>query len=181
MKLDDAYYHLLLLKSGLDDSYDKWLDGYLEAEDPLSEIVLNLALCGSKVNETISCLNAYCGWKPTVDERGICDRLRNYLKDAYHSGRMSQREVVNAMYRIASAHGDPDDYYFDIWGDFYYLEDSLHLVECGIISEEVFQEAFLLFLNDGIPLDGTIWERKPPRKGRFCNFLNSVMHVMNRK
>ena len=97
MKLDDAYYHLLLLQSGLDDGYDAWLDGYLEEEDPLSDIVLNLASCGSNTNETISCLNAYCGLKPAVDERVICDRLRNFLKDAYHTGRMTRREVADAM------------------------------------------------------------------------------------
>ena len=181
MKLDDAYYHLLLMKSGLDDGYDAWLDGYLEAEDPLSDIVLNLASCGSNMNETISSLNAYCGQKPEVDERAICDRLRNFLKDAYHSGRMSQREVVDAMYRIACAHGDPDDFYFDIWGDFYYLEDSLYLVESGIVSEDVFQEVFLLFLNDGIPLDGTIWKRRTSRKEGVRNWLSSVMRVLKRK
>ena len=181
MKLDDAYYHLLLMRAGLDDGYDTWLDGYLEAEDPLSDIVLNLASCGSNMNEAISCLNAHCGLKPAVDERKICDRLRNFLKDGYHSGRMSQREVVNAMYRIASAHGDPDDFYFDIWGDFYYLEDSLDILECGLVSEDVFQEAFLLFLNDGIPPNGTIWDRKPAKKVRFRNWLCSVLHSIKRK
>ena len=181
MKLDDAYYHLLLLQSGLDDGYDAWLNGYLEEEDPLSDIVLNLVSCGSNMNETISCLNAYCGQKLEVDERSICDRLRNFLKDAYHSGRMSQREVVDAMYRIVQAHGDPGDCGFDIWGDFYYLEDNLDLVECGIVSEEVFHEAFLMFLNDGIPLDGTIWERKSSRMERFRNWLHSGSLFLMRK
>ena len=179
--MDDAYYHLLLMRAGLDDGYDAWLDGYLEAQDPLSEIVLNLALCGSNVNETISCLNAYCGPKPEVDERKICDRLRNFFKNAYHRQQMDQRSVVDAMYRIACAHGDPGDFAFNLWGDFYYMEDCLELVEDGIASKEVFDEAFLLFLNEGVPLDGTIWDRKPSRKVWFHNILNTIIHFLKRK
>ena len=181
MKLDDAYYHLLLLKSGLDDGYDAWLDAYLEAEDPLSDIVLNLISCGSKMNETISCLNAYCGLKPEVDERAICDRLRNFLKEAYHIGRMTQREVADAMYRIVLAHGDPGDFDFDIWGDFYYLEDCLSLAEDGIESKDVFDEAFFLFLNEGIPLSGTIWNRKPAEQKGFRHWLNRIWKQLLRK
>ena len=181
MKLDDAYYHLLLLQSGLDDGYDAWLDGYLEAEDPLSDIVLNLVSCGSNVNETISCLNTYCSLKPEVDERSICDRLRNFLKDAYHSGRMSQREVVDVMHRIALANGDPWGVEADLWDEFYYMEDRLDLVDDGIASREVFDEAFDKFLNDGIYVEKNYWECRPSRKERFRSWLRSVKLLLIRK
>ena len=181
MKLDDAYYHLLLMKSGLDDGYDPWLDGYLEEEDPLSDIVLNLVSCGSNLNETISCLNAYCGPEPEVDEGLLCDRLRNFLKDAYRSGQMSQREVVDAMHRIALAHGAPWDVEAGIWDGFYYMEDRLELVDDGFASREVFDSAFQAFLDDGIYCEETQWERSPSRKVRFCNFLNSVMRYITQK
>ena len=181
MKLDDAYYHLLLLQSGLDDGYDTWLDGYLEEEDPLSDIVLNLASCGSNVNETISCLNAYCGPKPYVNERQLCDRLRNYMKDAYQSGQMSQREVVDAMHRIAMAHGAPWDVEADIWDEFYYMEDRLDLVDDGFASREVFDSAFQAFLDDGIYCEETHWECRPSRKERFRSWLHSVMPLLKHK
>ena len=168
MKLDDAYYHLLLMKSCLDDGYDAWLDGYLEAEAPLSEIVLNLVCCGATVHETISCLNAYCGPKPEVDERQLCDRLRKFLKDSYHSGQMSQREVVDAMHRIALANGAPWDAEADIWDEFYYMEDRLDLVDDGIESREVFDSAFLEFLNNGIYLEQT------PVKEGTCSWINRI-------
>ena len=174
MKLDDSYYHLLLMRAGLDDGYDEWLDSYLEAEDPLSDIVLNLALCGSDLNRVISCLNGYCGENPAVDERQICERLRRYLKNTYHCGQMDQRGVVEAMYRIASAHGDPGDVNFDIWGDFYYLDDCLEMVEDGIASRDVFDDAFLKFLNEGIPLNGTLWDRKPTRTERLLHWLRQL-------
>lgn len=159
MNLDDAYYHLLLLESGLDDGYDDWLDGYLAAEDPLSDIVLDLALCGSDLNRTISCLWGYCGCWPEVDERLLCERLRNYLKQMYHSGKMDKRAVVDAMHRIASAHGDPGDFDFDLWGDLYYMDDHYSLAADGIISWEVFDRAFEAFLNDGISVESTVWRR----------------------
>ena len=181
MKLDDAYYHLLLLQSGLDDGYDAWLNGYLEEEDPLSDIVLNLVSCGSNMNETISCLNAYCGQKPEVDERSICDRLRNFLKDAYHSGRMSQREVVDVMHRIALANGDPWGVEVDLLDELYYMEDRLDLVDDGIASREVFDEAFDKFLNDGIYLEKNYCECRPSRKGRFRSWLCSIMFLLKRK
>ena len=175
MKLDDAYYHLLLMKSGLDDGYDPWLDGYLEEEDPLSDIVLNLVCCGANVNETISCLNDYCGPKPEVDERQLCDRLRNFLKDSYHSGQMSQREVVEAMHRIALANGAPWDAEADIWDEFYYMEDRLDLVDDGIASREVFDSAFLEFLNNGIYLEQTTGEEGT------CSWINRIWKKLMHK
>ena len=181
MKLDDAYYHLLLMRAGLDDGYDAWLDGYLEAEDPLSDIVLNLASCGSNMNETISCLNAYCGEKTAVDESQLCDRLRIFLKNAYHGGRMSQREVVDVMHRIASANGDPWGAEADLWDEFYYMEDRLDQVDDGIASREVFDEAFDKFLNDGIYLEKNYWECRPSGKERFRNWLRFVMQFLKRK
>ena len=162
MKIEDAYYHLLLLKAGLDDGYDAWLDEYLDREDPLSDIVLDLALCGSDLNKTISCLNSYCGSHPELDERKLRERLRLFLKSLFHTGRMNQRAVAEAMYSIAYAHGAPWDLESEIWGDFYDLEDYLSLVEDGIASRELFDAMFQRFLDDGIPLDGTVW--LPPQK-----------------
>lgn len=158
MKTEDAYYHLLLLKAGLDDGYDAWLDEYLEREDPLSDIVLDLALCGSDLNKTISCLNSYCGSRPELDEWKLRERLRLFLKNLFHTGRMDQRTVAEAMYRIASAHGAPWDLESEIWGDFYDLEDHLTLVEDGIASRAHFDAAFQRFLDDGIPLEGRVWQ-----------------------
>ena len=171
MKIEDACYHLLLLKAGLDDGYDAWLDEYLEREDPLSGIVLDLALCGSDLNKTISCLNSFCGPRPELDERKLCERLRIFLKNAYHRGQMDQRIVVEAMYRIACAHGTPDDFELDIWGDFYYLEDYLTLAEDGLASRAHFDAAFQRFLNDGIPLEGTVWQ--PPQKPSLWERIKS--------
>ena len=92
MKREDAYYYKILLMAGIEEGYDQWLDGFLENEDPLSDIVLNLSLCGSDVNATISCLHNFCA-EETLDERAVVEKLRMFLKEAYHAGRMTKEET----------------------------------------------------------------------------------------
>jgi len=43
MTREEAYYHKILLMTGFTEGYDAWLDEYLEREDPLSDIVLELS------------------------------------------------------------------------------------------------------------------------------------------
>ena len=50
MNREDAFCHKIMLMAGLDGGYDEWLNTYLEKEDPLSDIVLELACCGSDIN-----------------------------------------------------------------------------------------------------------------------------------
>lgn len=155
----------MLMQVGLDDGYDAWLSVYLEKEDPLSDIVLELSLCISDLNKTISCLKAYCSGKP-VDEKTVAERLRLFLKEAYNTGRMSKGEVVSAMYRLATNHAYPYEFDTDIWGDMYYLVDYYNLAEGGIISWDNFDRIFSAYLNEGTPLDSEkLWatEKKPHR------------------
>ena len=92
MKREDAFYHKLLLASGLDDGYDEWLNHYLESENPLSNIALELACCGSDINRTISVLHNFCAEQP-FDEAAVCHRIRLFYKNAYYSNRMSKEET----------------------------------------------------------------------------------------
>lgn len=161
---EDAYYYKILLMSGLSDGYDEWLDGYLNNEDPLSEIVLNLSLCGSDVNKTISCLHNYCA-NQALDEKLVCEKLRLFLKAAYHSGRFSKKEIISYMYCFANSHGDPGDFETAIWDSMYYMDYYHSLVEDGIILPEHFDSAFLSFLNNGTPLDANkLWNLPDKRE-----------------
>lgn len=45
MTREDAYYERILLLCGYWEDYDRWLDSYLETEEPLSDIVLELLDC----------------------------------------------------------------------------------------------------------------------------------------
>ncbi len=151
MKFEDAFYFKILLQAGLTDGYDEWLDGFLEAEDPLSDIVLKLALCGSDTRATVSCLHNYCAFQE-IDEAAVCERLRLFLKDAYHTNRLSKEETVLLMDCFANIVGDPGDFDIDQWNDMYYMRLCYNMAQDGSTTWEYFDEVFLSYLNDGVPL-----------------------------
>ena len=171
---EDAYYFKILLTSGFRDGYDEWLDGYLEAENPLSDIVLNLSLCGSDINKTISCLHNYCA-EQDFDESIVCEKLRIFLKDAYNSNRLNKEETVAYMYRFAVNHCNTVDFNIDSWGSMFYLDDYHSLAEEGIISWESFDFAFLSYLNEGTPLDSDlIWSKNSRTKPSLFDRIKSI-------
>lgn len=176
MKREDAYYYKILLMAGIEEGYDQWLDGFLENEDPLSDIVLNLSLCGSDVNATISCLHNFCA-EETLDERAVVEKLRMFLKEAYHAGRMTKEETVSYMYRFAVAHEDPGGFDSEIWADMYYLADYHSLAEDRIIPWVNFDSQFLAYLNDGIPLDSDkMWSNQKKRP-----LLQGILEMFRKK
>ena len=149
MKFEDAFYFKILLQAGLTDGYDEWLDGFLEAEDPLSDIVLKLALCGSDTRQTISCLHNYC-LEQNIDTSIVRDKLRLFLKDAYYTNRLSKEKVASLMCRFVLDASDSRDINYDLWGDMYFMDDYYSLAKDGIITWENFDQIFLSFLNDGV-------------------------------
>ena len=176
MKREDAFYHKILLMTGLDDSYDEWLNHYLESENPLSNIALELACCGSDINKTISVLHNFCAEQP-FDEIVVCDKLRLFFKDAYYANRMSKEEVSSTMYRLALNVGDPGDVDFNIklWGSMYYLNDFYSLAKDGIISWENFDFAFFSYLDNGTPLDSNlVWNKNTVKNPSFVDKSKSV-------
>ena len=175
MKREDAFYHKIMLMTGLDDGYDEWLNYYLDSENPLSNIVLELACCGSDINKTISVLHNFCMEQP-FDEAVVCDRLRVYFKDAYYTNRMSKEEISSTMYRLASNVGDPGDFGFHLWMDMYYLDTYCSLAKDGIISWENFDFAFFSYLDNGIPVDpNRIWNHNQKEKVSFFDKIKRML------
>ena len=163
MNREDALCHKVMLMVGLDGGYDEWLNTYLETEDPLSDIVLELAGCGSDINKTIAALDRFCGEAP-IDERAVCERLRLFLRDAYYANRVSKEEIASTIYCLARNVGDPEDYNVDVWGGAYALDDYYDLAKREIISWERFDSVFFDFLNNGTPVDSSrIWDEKKHR------------------
>jgi len=149
---EDAYCFKIRLMCGLREGYYEWLEGYLNSEAPLSEIVLNLSLCGSDINKAISCLHSFC-MEQGFDESIVCEKLRLFLRDSYHTGCLSKDDAVAYMYRFANAHGVPGDFESAAWDSMYYMDDYYSLAKTGIIPWERFDCAFFSFLNDGTPID----------------------------
>ena len=174
MKREDAFYHKIMLMTGLDDGYDEWLNCYLESENPLSNIALELSCCGSDINKTISVLHSFCMEQP-FDEAFVCDRVRTYFKDAYYSNRMSKEEISSTMYRLALKVGDPGDFDIHLWGSMYYLDDYYSLAKDGIISWESFDFAFFSYLDNGIPLDSNlVWSKNTVKKPSLVDKMKSM-------
>ena len=87
MTREDAYFERILLLSGFWEGYDEWLGGYLESEEPLSDIVLELVDCGGDMKEVEYRLNLYCLEKP-FNEESVHERLRlsiHFKCDVYTS------------------------------------------------------------------------------------------------
>ena len=177
MKREDAFYHKLMLMTGLDDGYDEWLNYYLESENPLSNIVLELACCGSDINKTISVLHNFCMEQP-FDEAVVCNRVRLFYKNAYYSQKMSKEDVASSMYHLVNNIGDPGDADFDehLWGDMYYLDDYYNLATDGMISMENFDFAFFSYLDNGIPVDSNrIWNHNQKQKVSFVDKIKRML------
>ena len=136
--------------SGFSDGYDEWLSAYLGTENPLSDIVLNLSLCSSDVNKTISYLHNYCLEQP-LDEKFVCDKLRLFLKSGYNSNRFNKEDVITLMYRFTVNHANYGDFNAEIWSDMFYMDDYHALAKDNIISMERFVYAFESYLNQGVP------------------------------
>lgn len=96
MTREDAYYERIMLLCGYWDNYDEWLDSYLETEDPLSDIVLELLDCHGDIKEVEHRLNLYCLEAP-FDEESVYIRLRLYLRDGYKNGNLSKDDVMSAF------------------------------------------------------------------------------------
>ena len=151
LKFEDAFFYKYLLMLGYEESYDEWLSSCLESEDPLSDIVLELAFCSSNVEKTISLLHDYCADRP-LDEFVVCDRLRLFFKEAFYSNRMSKDEIISEMFRltrIIAYCGDFDIHDIRLWGSMDALNECCCLAEDGIFSWKSCDEAFFSYLNNG--------------------------------
>ena len=147
MTREEAYYERLKLLSGEWDSYDEWLNGYLEIEDPLSDIVLELIDCRDDMKEVEYRLNLYCQEKP-FDEESVYERFRLEILERYEKGEMNTEDVVSRLYRIANY------LYCSCISDYY------DLVEEGIIQANKFELALKKWLRDGKHFDSdSCWER----------------------
>lgn len=176
MKLEDAFYHKIMLMSGLEDGYDEWLNHYLESENPLSDIVLELACCGSDVNKTISTLHNYCAEQP-FDESAVCIRIRLFFQKAYYSNKMSIEEIASYMYRLANNVGDPGDFDMHLWGSMYYLDYYHNLAKDGLIPWDSFNSAFFSYLDNGLPLDSNrIWGHNKTEKTTLFDRIKNILN-----
>lgn len=180
LKCEDAYYYKNLLMLGFSDGYNEWLNSYLESENPLSNIVLELACCGSNVKDTISLLHNYCA-EQQFDEAVVSDRLRVFFKEAYYSNRLSKEEIISTMYRLALNIGDPGYFDTNLWGNMYYLNYYRSLAQDGIISWDRFDLAFFSYLDHGTPnVSDLIWNEGAKKSEKKLSLFDRIKGIFKR-
>ena len=142
MTREDAYFERILLLSGFWDGYDEWLGFYLENEDPLSDIVLELIDC-KDIKAAEYCLGLYCQEKP-FDEGAVHERLRVFLRDSCKSGKMTKDAVLATMGKFSRILPEGGAFMRNCEVLYY----DYDLVEGGMISEKKFDAVMLDFLEN---------------------------------
>ena len=167
MTREDAYYRRILLLCGVWDDFDEWLDSYLEAEDPLSDIVLTLTDCRGDMKKAEYALHLFCLEAP-FDEETVHERLRLYLRDGYQSGKMTKDAVMSLIFRFSQK--IPETLFGNRCG---VLSDYCVLAEERIVDMERFDRVLLQFLDGGEVDTDCFRERVVSQKqGRLFNRKN---------
>ncbi len=157
MTREDAFYYECLLAIGYPGEYGEWLDSALESGPPFSDITLELVDCRQNVNSIISVLREYRS-DQLPDEEIVLDKLRQFLKKAYHSGQMTKDEVVSSMLALVSHAAALGPINWDLWGSMDTFIDYYDLAKDGILAWDTVDSALFDFLDNGIPLDSEkIW------------------------
>ncbi|MBQ8289157.1 MAG: hypothetical protein IJX76_10435 [Clostridia bacterium] len=146
MTREDALYQKLLLAAGFWELYEPWLAEFVEKEDPLSDLALDLSWCGGNHNEIVSCLHRYT-IEGEVDEAVVAERLRQFVKERHEKGLLTVDGCMSAFYRFASK---IELLVHPSWKYMMYLSDYYELVTEGWYPEKLWSKAIYAFLNDGI-------------------------------
>ena len=132
MTYEEAFCYKLLLQARActQDKYDAWLNAYLEAENPLSPIVLSLAECGDDLSRIISCLHRFTLDKP-IDQNKVFDLIWRDLHNRYLSDELDRKQCMHQMNAIALASGN---YWEEPWHTMALLDEFYEIGEEGIID-----------------------------------------------
>lgn len=138
MTPERAAYHRLMLLAGLREEYERELDHALETQDPIGVPELDLAMCMSDLEQTVSVLYNYAMDHP-VDQRRVYDMVMDCLHRQYTEKHLTAAQLVKIMDTIAQCCENNGE---DPWNQLRYPSYEYELVEDGLISEEVFNIAF---------------------------------------
>lgn len=99
MTTEMAAFYRRMLSVGVSDTYQCNIGIALENEEPLSELLLELAFCLSDTNQTISILDNYIG-DSTLNEYSIYPMILAEMRALYERGRLSLEQTAVALFGI---------------------------------------------------------------------------------
>ena len=100
MTREDAYYQRIKLLCGDFESYDAWLNSYLQNEDPLSDVVLKLVDCHGNIKDIEHVLNLFCLEK-SFDEESVYERLRLEIWQQYKEGILDKDNTMSRLFTLS--------------------------------------------------------------------------------
>ena len=168
MTPERAQYHLLMLRMGEYDEYDRELDRLLLEQDPLSPLVLELAFCMSDREQTISVLRNFLLDHP-ADERALMESQLAYVRKKYSEKAMTATQAADYLYGLITAN-DWEEPWLDLWQ--YY--DVCELYEDGFISQAVFEQCFEAALLRGEDLDCWALQKQEDQKKSFLDRVRNM-------
>lgn len=99
MTPEQAVCYRRMLAVGMTDPYQRDLGFALEKEDPLSDLLLDLALCLSDTRQTVLILDDYIGIC-AVDEAKIHNMICAEMQKSYRNGSMDLLQIAETMFAI---------------------------------------------------------------------------------
>ena len=139
-----AYYRAMLLV-GIRDRFDAAFDEALEAEEPLSDLMLSLCTCISDNEQVLAVLQEYL-WHHTVDAQVVYHLIRGDIGKRHLAGQMTRSEVTELLYQMVQR---MDKLYDDPWYELTRPSYALELWQGGMITENVFNQCFDAWLFRG--------------------------------
>ena len=178
---EDVLFYKLMLESGCPELLDEALDAALKEEDPLSEVVLDLAYSGEDENARLSALNKYLENVPDnkIDVDAVVDRIFGLFIEKYESIDKSEgylKSIDGFMALMWSTYCSASEVrclegnflinWFSALSDYYELtEEGIPYGEPGdgIIGESAFRESLeaLLYKRERV----SPWRPDPPKRG----------------
>ncbi len=172
---EDALFHKLLLESGETGELEPAIDRLLSEEEPLSEVVLQLAYAGGDPKKQLSALNGYLREAPegSVDTDAVFHRLAEYLRRLYQADPSDLRRIGTLMYEFARNAGLGHDY---PWYELEQLGDCSELIDEDLIEPAEYARSVENYLYKGelvYPRYRTDSRKKPGLIERIKKLLRS--------
>lgn len=170
MTPDQAQYYLLMLRMGEYDEYDRELDRLLLEQDPLSDLVLELACCMSDRRETISVLRNFLLDHP-ADEGKLMERQLHWVRKQYREKAMTALQSSQYLYFLITEHD-----WEEPWIELYKYCDVHELYEDGFISQAVFVQCFEAALLRGEMLNYWELQQAETKQKSLLDKLRDIIH-----
>lgn len=153
MTYEQAVYFRLLLICGYTEELDTFVDAALKKQEPITDIILNLAFCGSDLCRSLSVLKEYIQQvnESEIDYDTVFQYVLPFLRRKYYDEKMPIDQLIDIMFLIAY---ETDKYFDEPWQTMYLLGDYYEAAKSGYCYDmDDIMCKCNAFLQNGIPLD----------------------------